>query len=89
MGSKNTFNLEGVSGTLEGVAQAVLDGLKKVAPSKTTVELGIQLAIKNGKLSGLIVAELFPHRERECQPRPSLLALVDGVQELLHGVHRP
>jgi uncharacterized protein YdeI (BOF family) len=55
VGSKNTFNLEGVSGTLEGVAQAVLDGLKKVAPSKTTVELGIQLAVKNGKLTALIV----------------------------------
>jgi Trypsin-co-occurring domain 1 len=46
---------EGVSGTLEGIAQAVRSGLEKVIPSKTTVQLGIELAVKNGKLTGLIV----------------------------------
>jgi hypothetical protein len=55
VGWKDTFDLAGVSGTLEGVAQAVRSGLEKVTPSKTTVELGIQLAIKNGMLTGLIV----------------------------------
>jgi hypothetical protein len=55
VGWKDTFDFADVSGTLEGVAQAVRSGLEKVAPSKTTVELGIQLAIKNGKLTGLIV----------------------------------
>ena len=55
VGWKDTFDFANVSGTLEGVAQAVRSGLEKVAPSKTTVELGIQLAIKNGKLTGLIV----------------------------------
>ena len=55
VGWKDSFDLADVSGTLEGVAQAVRSGLEKVAPSKTTVELGIQLAIKNGKLTGLIV----------------------------------
>jgi hypothetical protein len=29
--------------------------VEKVKPSKTTVELGIQLAVQNGKLTGLIV----------------------------------
>ena len=29
--------------------------MEKVTPSKTTVELGIELAVKNGKLTGLIV----------------------------------
>jgi hypothetical protein len=52
---KGTFDLEHLSGTLEGVAQAVQSGLEKVAPHKTTVELGIDLAVKNGKLTGLIV----------------------------------
>jgi NTP-dependent ternary system trypsin peptidase co-occuring protein len=55
VGWKDTFDFAGVSGTLEGVAQAVRSGLEKVTPSKTTVELGIQLAIKNGMLTGLIV----------------------------------
>jgi hypothetical protein len=52
---KDTFNLADVSETLEGIAGAIRSGLEKVTPSKTTVELGIQLAVKNGKLTGLIV----------------------------------
>jgi hypothetical protein len=55
VGWKDTFDLAGVSATLDGVAQAIRSGLEKVTPSKTTVELGIQLAVKNGMLTGLIV----------------------------------
>lgn len=55
VGWKETFDLSEVSGTLEGIARAIRSGLEKVAPLKTTVELGIQLAVKNGKLTGLIV----------------------------------
>jgi hypothetical protein len=55
VGWQDVFSFEGVSGTLEGIAQAVRSGLEKVTPSKTTVELGIELAVKNGKLTGLIV----------------------------------
>jgi hypothetical protein len=52
---KDIFRFEDVSGTLEGIGEMVRSGLEKVKPSKTTVELGIQLAVKNGKLTGLIV----------------------------------
>jgi hypothetical protein len=55
VGWQDTFDFEGVAGTLEGIAQAVRSGLEKALPSKTTVELGIELAVKNGKLTGLIV----------------------------------
>jgi len=55
VGFKDTFDFEGVSQTLEGIAQAVHSGVEKVTPSKTTVELGIELAVKNGKLTGLVV----------------------------------
>ncbi len=55
VGWKETFDLGEVSGTREGITRAIRSGLEKVAPSKTTVELGIQLAVKNGKLTGLIV----------------------------------
>lgn len=55
VGWRDVFDFEGVSGTLEGIAQAVRSGLEKVTPTKTTVELGIELAVKNGKLTGLIV----------------------------------
>ena len=48
VGRKDIFNSENVSGTLEGVAEAVRSGLAKVTPSKTTVELGIQLAVRTG-----------------------------------------
>jgi hypothetical protein len=44
-----------VSGTLEGIAQAIRSGLEKVASSKSTVEFGIELALKNRELTGLVV----------------------------------
>jgi hypothetical protein len=50
-----SFDFAQVTGTLEGVAQAIRSGLKKAAPSKTTVELGIALAVRNGKLTALLV----------------------------------
>jgi hypothetical protein len=55
VGWRDTFDLAQVSGTLEGIAQAIRSGLDNVKPSRTTVELGIQLAVKNGKLTALLV----------------------------------
>lgn len=55
VGWKDTFDFGHVSQTLEGIAQAIQSGLAKVAPTKTTVELGIELAVKNGMLTGLVV----------------------------------
>jgi hypothetical protein len=51
----DTFDFAQVTGTLEGVAHAIRSGLSKVTPSKTTVELGLQLVVKNGKLTALLV----------------------------------
>jgi hypothetical protein len=55
VGAKEIFDLDQVSGTLEGIAQAVRSGLEKAKPSKTTVELGLQLTVKSGKLTSLLV----------------------------------
>jgi Trypsin-co-occurring domain 1 len=55
VGWKDTFDFEHVSGMLEGIAQAIRSGLEKTMPTKTTVELRIQLAVKNGMLTGLLV----------------------------------
>jgi hypothetical protein len=55
VGWKDTFDLEHVSGMLEGISHSIRSGLEKVRPTKTTVELGIDLALKNGKLTGLLV----------------------------------
>jgi len=55
VGWKDTFDFQHISGTLEGVAQAIRSGLDKATPTKATVELGIDLALKNGQLTGLLV----------------------------------
>jgi hypothetical protein len=55
VGAKEFFDFDQVSGTLEGIADAIKSALHKAKPSRTTVELGISLAVKNGKLTGLVV----------------------------------
>lgn len=52
---RETYDLAAVSRTLEGIAQAIRFGLEKVTPSKTTVEFGIDVALENGELTGLVV----------------------------------
>ena len=49
------FDLDKLTATLDGVAHAIRSGVEKAVPSKTTVELGISLAVKNGVLTTLIV----------------------------------
>ena len=44
-----------VGETLGGLAEGIKAALKKVAPDAVTVELAIELAVKNGKLTGLVV----------------------------------
>ncbi len=55
VGWKDTFDTEHISAMLEGISHTVRSGLEKVKPTKTTVELGIDLAVKSGKLTGLLV----------------------------------
>jgi Trypsin-co-occurring domain 1 len=55
VGWKDAFDLEHVSGMLEGIAQAIRSGLDQVKPTRTTVELGIDLAVRSGKLTGMLV----------------------------------
>ncbi len=49
------FSFGDVAATLEGVAQAIRDAVERVKPDKMSVELGIELVVKSGKLTGLIV----------------------------------
>lgn len=51
----DVFDLDKLTSTLDGVARAIRSGVEKTLPSKTTVELGISLAVKNGMLTALIV----------------------------------
>jgi hypothetical protein len=49
------FDFDGVAGTLGGVAEALQGAVAAIRPRTVRVELGIGLAVKSGKLMGLIV----------------------------------
>lgn len=49
------LDFDGVTRTLEGITEAVRSAVAKAAPSKVSVELGLELAVKSGVLVGLIV----------------------------------
>ncbi len=49
------LDFDGVTKTLEGVTEAVRSAVAKAAPSKVSVELGVELVVKSGALVGLIV----------------------------------
>lgn len=44
-----------VTDTVEGLARAMIDTLKKVKPRAATVEFGLQIGIEAGKLTSLLV----------------------------------
>ncbi len=49
------LDFDDVGRALEGMAETVWTAVKKVSPEKVTLELGLDLAVKNGKLVGLVV----------------------------------
>jgi hypothetical protein len=55
VGLRKQFSLEGVTQTLHAVGAAVLGALDHVGPERASVEFGIDLAIKSGNLTGLLV----------------------------------
>jgi hypothetical protein len=55
VGWQDRFDFTGVADTLDGVADALRDSMARARPGKVTVELGIELAVKSGKLTGLVV----------------------------------
>jgi hypothetical protein len=54
-GFKDKFDFDNVAATLEGLSDSLKSSLAKAAPDKVTVELGIELALKSGMLTALIV----------------------------------
>jgi hypothetical protein len=50
-----SFDFEHIAGTLEGIAESIRAAVDKAKPSNTRVELGVELAVTQGKLVGLIV----------------------------------
>jgi len=49
------LNFDSVSATLEGVTEVVHQAVASAAPSKVSVELGLELVVKAGALTALIV----------------------------------
>lgn len=49
------LDFRGVAKTLEGIATVVQGAIANAAPTKASVELGLDLAVKSGMLVGLIV----------------------------------
>jgi len=50
-----SFDFKEIGATLEGLAQTLQGALAKAAPDKVKVELGLELTVKSGKLTGLLV----------------------------------
>jgi hypothetical protein len=46
---------EQVSATIESIAKAVMAPIKKVQPSKASVELGVTVGLESGQLTALIM----------------------------------
>jgi len=53
--ARSVFDFREVTGALEGLAQGVQEAVAKVTPDKVTLELGLELVVKSGKLTGLLV----------------------------------
>jgi NTP-dependent ternary system trypsin peptidase co-occuring protein len=49
------FNFDDVAATIEGVSGAIRAALVSAAPDSVSVELGFELAVKAGKLVGMVV----------------------------------
>jgi hypothetical protein len=55
IGPADVFSFDGVRQTLEGVAAELGAAWEKVRPAEATIEFGLTLTAKSGKLTGLIV----------------------------------
>lgn len=55
VGWRGRFDFSDVTGTLEGLADALRTAVDSAKPDKMTVELGLELAVRSGKLTGILV----------------------------------
>ncbi|MGH8887716.1 MAG: CU044_2847 family protein [Egibacteraceae bacterium] len=55
VGLLDSLDLEGVRETIEGLAELVTSAVQKAKPTKATVEFGLSITAKSGKLTGLLV----------------------------------
>lgn len=55
--SNQLLNFEGVTDAIEALTGAIATTINKVKPDKATVELGLDIAVKSGKLTALLVED--------------------------------
>lgn len=55
VGVTDAFSFDGVRETVEAVAEELSQAWQTVRPSEATVEFGLNLTAKTGKLTGLLV----------------------------------
>lgn len=48
-------NFDEIGHAVEGIAQTLVSSLKRVKPRKTSIELGVAIALESGKLTALLV----------------------------------
>jgi Trypsin-co-occurring domain 1 len=53
--SEERFNFGDVTTTLEGISEALRTSLAKARPANVSVTLGVELTVKSGKLTALII----------------------------------
>jgi Trypsin-co-occurring domain 1 len=44
-----------ITNAIEGIAEAVVESLRKVKPKKAIVEFGVEIALESGQLTALLV----------------------------------
>jgi len=55
VGWADRFDFSEVTATLGGIAEALRSAVEQAKPERMTVELGLELAVKSGKLTGMLV----------------------------------
>lgn len=55
VGWRDGLDFTEVTGTIAGIAEALRGAVDAAKPHKMTVELGLELAVKSGKLTGMLV----------------------------------
>lgn len=53
--SGTLFDFQNVADTIEAITESIATTIQKVQPKKATVEFGVEVAVKSGKLTALIV----------------------------------
>lgn len=53
--ARDRFDLDGVAATVGGVAESIRSAVDRVGPRLVRVEFGVEMAVRSGKLTGLLV----------------------------------